>query len=111
SVTVHVTVVVPTAYGDVPSLVVVATPQLSCVVGLPSDPMAAEQLPPSLFAVTVAGAVIVGGCISVTVYVPVVVPTAYGDVPSLVVVAIPQLSCVVGLPSDPMAAEQLPASL
>ena len=51
----------PTAYGDVPLLVVEATPQLSPVAGVPSEAIAALHTPGSAVCVIVAGAVIVGG--------------------------------------------------
>ena len=71
SVTVQVTVVVPTGYNpsaanDAPSLVTLATPQLSAVTALPRV-TAAPHTPGSLFTVIAAGAVMVGGILSVTV--------------------------------------------
>ena len=60
SVTVHVTVVAPTGKVAGALLVVEATPQLSDVVGEPSDTEDAVQSPASAFTVTFAGQVMVG---------------------------------------------------
>ena len=68
SVTVHVTVVVPTAYGDTPSLVIVATEQLSVAVVAPNNTALDEHNPASALMVTSAAhAVITGNSLSVTV--------------------------------------------
>ena len=67
SVTVQVTVVAPSANGSTASLVTLATPQLSAVVAEPSATPVAVHMPASLFTLTLAGAVIVGTSVSVTV--------------------------------------------
>ena len=75
SVTVQVTVVEPTGNTEGALLVTVATPQLSAVVGVPSEAPASdsdtERHQPLI--VTVDGAVIVGFCASITVTVCVAV--------------------------------------
>ena len=75
SVTVQVTVVVPTGKLFGASFVVLATLQLSAVVALPKVTFAAAALhaPASQFTVTAAGAVIVGSILSTTVTVCVAV--------------------------------------
>ena len=67
SVTVHVTVVVPTGYEDGALFVVDATPQLSLVDGVPNATPLAAHDPASADAETFAGQVITGACVSVTV--------------------------------------------
>ena len=67
SVTVQVTVVVPTGYvADAWLFVIAETPQLSPVTGTPSV-TTAEHTPLSLLTEIFAGAVIVGGVLSATV--------------------------------------------
>src|SRR5438552_70850 len=68
SVTIHVTVVTPFGNEAGASFVTLATPQLSPVVGVPSATLAAaaEHLPRSAGAVTLAGAAIVGISVSRT---------------------------------------------
>ncbi len=67
SVTVQVTVVVPTTNVVGASLVVVATPQLSPVVAVPNTTPLAEHKPASATTVTSAGQAIVGISPSFTV--------------------------------------------
>ena len=65
SVTVQITVVTPFAYVVLGWLfVVLATPQLSPVVGVPRLPTVALHDPASVLAVILAGQVIVGGVLS-----------------------------------------------
>ena len=122
SVTVHTTVVAPTAYGEEPSFVVDETAQLSDVVAEPSE-RAAEQRPASEFTEMSEGAVIVGFWLSitvtdwfavavrpepsVTVQTTDVTPTAYGAEPLFDTDDTEQLSDVV---AEPRAgdAEQAP---
>jgi hypothetical protein len=60
--------VVPTAYGDTPSLVIVATEQLSVAVVAPNNTALDEHNPASALMVTSAAhAVITGNSLSVTV--------------------------------------------
>jgi hypothetical protein len=130
SVTVQVTVVDPTSNVAGASLVVLATLQLSAVVGVPNamPEAAAEHAPASAETVTAAGAVMVGfsssvtvtDCVavavlpepSVTVQVTVVTPNGNVAGASLVVLATLQLSAVVGVPSEKpeAAAVHAPAS-
>ena len=67
SVTVHVTVVVPTVKTDGASFVTDWTPQLSDVTGVPRETPLAEHFPVSLFTVTAGGHAIVGFSVSFTV--------------------------------------------
>ena len=67
SVTVHVTVVSPSGNTAGASLVVLATLQLSAVVGDPKVTPVASQLSASVLTITAAGAVIVGSMSSTTV--------------------------------------------
>ena len=67
SMTVHVTTVAPNGNVAGASLVVLATLQLSAVVGVPNATPVASQLAASTFTVTAAGAVIVGSMSSTTV--------------------------------------------
>ena len=68
SVTVQVTVVVPTGYVvDAWSLVTDAIAQLSDVTGVPSEAIVAEHDPRSAVCVISAGQVITGFSVSVTV--------------------------------------------
>ena len=60
SVTVHVTVVVPTGNEAGALFVTVATPQLSLVVGVPRLTPVATQVPAEVFTEILAGQVIVG---------------------------------------------------
>ena len=126
SVTVQVTVVVPTGKLFGASFVVLETAQLSAVTGVPNVTFAAAALhwPASTFTVTSAGAVIVGSmlsttvtvCVAVTslplgstaVHVTVVVPTGKLLGASLDVVTL-QLSAAVGLPRVTFAASALHA--
>ena len=73
SVTVQVTVVAPKEKLVGASLVVLATLQLSAVVGVPSVTLeaAVAHVPASTFTVTAAGAVMVGSMLSTTVTVAV----------------------------------------
>ena len=66
SVTVQVTIVVPTGNNAGASFVVVATPQLSAVVGAVKETVA-PQTPKSLLTETAAAQVIEGASLSVTV--------------------------------------------
>jgi hypothetical protein len=126
SVTVHVTVVVPTGNTDGASFVTDCTPQLSEVAGVPSETPLAEHFPASAFTVTAAGHVIVGFSLSttvtlcvqvavlprpsVTVHVTLVVPTGNSDGALFVTVIVPQPPPVVGVPSATSVAPQAPAS-
>ena len=126
SVTVQVTVVSPTGKLAGASLVVVATLQLSEVVGVPRVTFVAEQLAASILTLIATGAVILGSMLSttvticvavavfplasVTVQVTVVSPTGKLVGASLVVVAKVQLSAVVGFPRVTFVASQLSAS-
>src|ERR1041384_1388429 len=69
SVTVQVTVVLPTGKELGASLTTVATPQLSAVTGVPSVMLASARLqaPASLARLSAAGAVIVGFSVSLIV--------------------------------------------
>ena len=69
SVTVHVTVVVPTGKKDGASFVMEATKQLSEVTGVPITTPLALQVPASATVLILAGAVIVGFVLSKTVIV------------------------------------------
>src|SRR5207249_1613493 len=114
------------------SLVTPGTPQLSLVVGAPRLTPLAEHLPESVFTVTVAGPVIAGFSVSLTVTVKlvvaalpaasvalqstVVVPT--GKVCGEVIVVAPTLQTTVGVPQLSVAlaeklteAEHCPASV
>ena len=64
SVTVHVTTVSPNEKLAGASLVVLATLQLSAVVGVPKSTPVASQLAASTLTVTATGAVIVGSILS-----------------------------------------------
>jgi hypothetical protein len=126
SVTVHVTVVAPRGNVAGASFIVVATEQLSAVVGVPSATPEAVQIPASALTETADGAVIVGFwlsvtvtiCVavavfpepSVTVQVTVVAPNGKLAGALFVVLATEQLSPVVGVPSDTPVAEHVPAS-
>ena len=67
SVTVHVTVVLPRAYGEVPLFTDVETPQLSPVVAEPRFTVEEVQRPASVTDEAAAGAVIEGASASATV--------------------------------------------
>src|SRR6266481_5964664 len=68
SVTVQMTALVPTAYGSVPSLTTLATPQLSLVLpGAPRNTFVAVHWPASALTVTLAGQLIVGAWLSTTI--------------------------------------------
>jgi len=67
SVVVHVTVFEPSAYVAVPLFTVPEMAQLSAVTGVPRATPDAVQMPASVLTFTVAGAEIVGSCVSVTV--------------------------------------------
>src|ERR1043166_3928254 len=126
SVTVQVTVVVPTGNCAGASLLTSATPQLSEVVGVPREMPVAKQLSESALTLTSAGQVICGSSVSstvtvcvqvlllpplsVTVQVTVVVPTGNSVGASLVTLSTLQLSEVNGVPRSTLAALQLPAS-
>ena len=66
SVTVQVTIVLPNGYGPGLSSVVLNTPQLSPVVGLPIEPVEVFW-PGSVSKLAVGGQVIVGSSLSVTI--------------------------------------------
>jgi hypothetical protein len=126
SVTVHVTVVAPNGNVAGALFTVVATEQLSAVVGEPSVTPDAVQIPASAFTVTAVGAVIVGFwlsvtvtvCVavavfpepSVTVHVTVVAPSGKLTGALFVVLATEQLSAVVDVPSATPVATHEPAS-
>src|SRR2546427_519087 len=80
SVTVQTTALVPTAYGSLPLLTTVATPQLSLVLaGVPRLTLVALHWPASALTVTSAGQLIDGRSVSLTVTVklqPLVLPAA-----------------------------------
>ena len=68
SFAVQVTIVVHTGNVAGALFVTLATPQLSDVTGVPSvTPVADPHTPVAVFTVTLAGAVIVGACVSATV--------------------------------------------
>ncbi len=75
SVTVHVTVVLPTGNTTGASLITEATPQLSLVVAEPSTTDVDSHTPPSAVILISLGAVIVGRISSSTVTVEVQVET------------------------------------
>src|ERR1043166_6440573 len=116
SVTVHTTPVEPTKYTVGALLVRLATPQLSAVAGVPRATLVIVQPLRLAFVVTLAGQVIVGGSVSrtvpicehvllrplvsTTVQCTVVVPTGNCVGVSLVTLATPQLSPVMGVPSE-----------
>ncbi len=126
SVTVQVTVVSPIGKTPGASLVVLATAQLSEVVGVPKATLLAVHKPASTLTLTVAGQLIVGSILSVTVTVcvqvavfpelsvtvQVTVVSPIGKTPgaSLVVLATAQLSEVVGVPKATLLAVHKPAS-
>ena len=121
SVTVQMTVVVPTGNVVGASLVRVVVAQLSAVTGVPrtTSVLAIPHIPGAEFTLTGAGHVIVGFWLSitvtccsqvdwlpltsVTVHVTVVVPTANVVGASFVNVAVAQLSAVTGMPSTTSA--------
>src|SRR6266853_1218080 len=79
SVTVQITSLVPTGYGSLPLLTTVPTPQLSPTIGVPRLTLVALQEPGSALTVTVAGQLIDGRSVSLTVTVklqPLVLPAA-----------------------------------
>src|SRR5690606_41075659 len=113
SVTVQVTVVLPSGKVSGALLLTEATPQLSAVSGVPrAKPVASH--PESALTVTASGAVIVGTVVSftvtvwvavavkpalsVTVQVTVVLPSGKVSGESLLTEAMPQLSAVSGVP-------------
>jgi hypothetical protein len=113
SVTVHLTVVVPIGKAGGASFVTDATPQLSAVTGVPRiTPVAVQAV--LVVADTLAGQVIVGGILSVTVtvwlqlallpllsvtvHLTVVIPIGNATGASFVTDATPQLSAVTGVP-------------
>ncbi len=124
--TVQVTVVSPNGKAPGASLVVLATAQLSPVVGVPKVTPLAVHRPASTLTFTVAGQLIVGSMLSVTVTVcvqvavfpelsvtvQVTVVSPNGKTPgaSLVVLATAQLSPVVGVPKVTPLAVHRPAS-
>src|ERR1041385_2715771 len=126
SMTVQVTIVLPTGNCAGASLLTESTPQLSEVVGEPRSTPVAKQLPASALTVTAAGQVIDGTsssvtvtvcwqvaelpCTSVTVQVTMEAPTGNCAGASLLAVSTPQLSEVVGVPRSSPVAKQLPVS-
>ena len=76
SVTVQTTVLSPTAKVTGALLVVLCTPQLSCVTGVSKITPEAVQSPASVVVVTVLGQTIVGAVTSLTVMVAVQVEAA-----------------------------------
>ena len=126
SVTVQVTVVLPSGNVAGALLVTLATEQLSAVVGVPRATAEAVQMPASELTLTAADAVIVGFwlsvtvtiCVavavlfdlSVTVQVTVVLPSGNVAGALLVTLATEQLSAVVAVPRATPDAVHIPAS-
>ena len=127
SVTVQLTIVIPIGKAAGASLVTVATPQLSSVVGVPSVTPVASQEPGSGFSVISTGQIILGSIlsstttscvhvailpwISETVYVTVVLPIGNVAGASFTTENTPQLSSVTGKPRETPAASQVPESV
>src|SRR2546425_2673291 len=125
SVTVQITVLVPTGKSDGALLVTVTGPQLSATVGVPRATLVAPHRPAEALTVTRAGQEMVGGCVSltitvcgqvillpwlsVTVQITVLVPTGKSDGALLVTVTAPQLSATVGVPKVTLVAPHRPA--
>jgi hypothetical protein len=115
SVTVQVTVLVPTGKSAGALLVIVTAPQLSATVGAPSVTFVAPHRPGEATTVTSAGQEILGGWVSltitvcgqvmlfpelsVTVQITALVPTGKSVGALLVMLTEPQLSATVGVPS------------
>src|SRR5256885_6707950 len=125
SVTVQITVLVPTGKSEGALLVTVTGPQLSATVGVPRATLVAPHRPAEAFTVTRVGQEIVGSCVSlmmtvcgqvallpwlsVTVQITVLVPTAKSEGALLVTVTGPQLSATVGVPRATLVAPHSPA--
>jgi len=124
SVTVQITVFVPTGKRAGALLVIFTGPQLSDAVGVPRATLVAPHRPGEAITVTNAGQVMVGGwvsltitvcgqvtllpCVSVTVQITVLVPTGKRAGALLVIVTGPQLSDAVGVPSATLVAPHRP---
>src|ERR1051326_9065614 len=124
SVTVQITVLVPTGKSAGALLVRLTGPQLSDTVGVPRATLVAPHRPGEAKTVTRAGQVMLGGWVSltitvcgqvmllprlsVTVQVTVFVPTGKSTGALLVTVTGPQLSATVGVPSAILVAPHKP---
>src|SRR5436190_11426332 len=125
SVTVQITVLVPTGKSEIGRLVRRTGPQLSATVGVPRVTLVAPHRPAEALTVTRAGQEIVGGCVSltmtvcgqtallpwlsVTVQITVLVPTGKSEGALLVTVTGPQLSATIGVPRVTFVAPHRPA--
>src|SRR5882724_11624449 len=125
SVTVQITVLVPTGKSEGALLVTVTGPQLSATIGVPRVTLVAPHRPAEALTVTRAGQEMVGGCVSltitvcgqvtllpwlsVTVQITVLVPTGKSEGALLVTVTGPQLSATVGVPKVTLVAPHRPA--
>src|SRR5439155_911876 len=125
SVTIQITVFVPTGKIEGALLVTVTVPQLSPTVGVPRVTLVAPHRPAEAFTVTRAGQEMVGSCVSltmtvcgqvallpwlsVTVQITVFVPTGKSEGALLVTVTGPQLSATVGVPRVTLVAPHRPA--
>src|SRR6266403_1477012 len=125
SVTVQITVLVPTGKSGGALLVTVTGPQLSETVGVPKVTLVAPHKPAEALTVTRAGQEIVGSCVSLTmpvcgqvallpwlsvpVQITVLVPTGKSEGALLVTVTGPQLSATVGVPKVTLVAPHRPA--
>src|SRR5271166_3517653 len=124
SLTVQITVLVPTGKNAGALLVTVTDPQLSATVGVPSATLVAPHSPGEVTTVTRAGQEIVGGwlsltmtscaqvallpCVSLTVQITVLVPTGKRAGALFVTVTDPQFSVTTGVPSATLVAPQSP---